>query len=410
MKKVAVIGGGIIGLSSAWYLAKEGHEVVVLDASDMEEGCSYGNAGMVVPSHVLPLAQPGMISQGIRWMFKRKSPFYVHPRLSKELLSWGWQFYRHATKEHVNTSKRALLELSLLSKELYEEHARSGLFEWKDNGLFMLYQTEKTGEEECEAAEIARDLGLEVDFLTANEFQALEQGTTTDLLGAIHYKSDALINPRAFMAFLKADLQQMNVRLYKSTPVSGFQLRGNKVTAIECSNGIVEADEFVLCAGAWTPKLAAQLSIKIRVLPGKGYSFIRERKEGFPALPAILCEGKVAVSPYENTVRFGGTMEITKVGDHRIDMHRVQGITETIRKFYPELSFDNPGASEIWHGFRPCTPTGLPLISKSQTHPNVTIATGHAMMGLSLGPATGKLVSDLIAERKSSIDPGRFGL
>jgi D-amino-acid dehydrogenase len=408
MKKVTIIGGGIIGLSTAWYLAQEGHAVEILEASDMEDGCSYGNAGMVVPSHVLPLAQPGMIAQGMRWMFKRKSPFYVHPRLSRELFAWAWQFYRHANAAHVNRSKKALLKLSVLSKELYQEHARHSDFGWKEPGLFMLYQTEKTGEEEREAGEIARELGLEVDFLSAAQFQQMENGLHTEVLGAVHYKSDGLLNPRAFMEFLKADVQAMGVQIRRGVKVQGFA-RGGQNARILCGDGhTVDADEIVLCAGAWSAKLAAQLGIQVQVLPGKGYSFLRERKEGFPTLPSILCEGKVAVSPYAEHVRFGGTMEITQVRDTRIDLRRVEGITDTVRRFYPEMQFENPEVSEIWYGFRPCTPSGLPLIGRSAAYSNVIVATGHAMMGLSLGPATGKLVSEIVAGRKTSVDLNAF--
>lgn len=408
MKKVAIIGGGVIGLSAAWYLAKEGFEVEVLDASDMEDGCSYGNAGMVVPSHVLPLAQPGMITQGMRWMFKRTSPFYVHPRLSRELFSWGWQFYRHSTKEHVNSSKKALLELSLLSKELYQDHAKKAQLGWKEPGLFMLYQSEKTGEEEREAGEIARELGLEVDFLSAEEFQKMESGSKVNVAGAVHYKSDALLDPRMFMEYLKTELIQMKVRIRARVQVNGFDLSGSKITGLRTNTGLIEADEFVMCAGAWTPELAAQLGIKLRVLPGKGYSFLKERNQEAPTVPSILCEGKVAVSPYESHVRFGGTMEITKVGDHRVDRRRVQGITDTIRRFYTELKFNDPTRQEIWHGFRPCTPTGLPIISRSEKCANLTIAAGHGMMGLSLGPGTGKLVAELVVGKKPTIDLLRF--
>lgn len=410
MKKVVVLGGGVIGLSTAYFLAQEGHSVTVLDSSNMNDGCSYGNAGMVVPSHVLPLAQPGMISQGIRWMFNSKSPFYVKPRLSSELLSWGWQFYKHSTPAHVEKSKTALCSLSLLSKELYQDLAQKADFSWKEEGLLMLFRSEEVGEEEREAGKIAQELGLEVDFLSKQEVSALEPNLSLDVEGAVHYKSDAHLHPGRFMQFLKENVQALGVRVLAETEVLEMRNGGGKVASIRLKNEELSLDELVICAGAWSPKLAAQLGIKLRILPGKGYSFQLDRMGAMPTIPSILCEGKVAVTPYDQTIRFGGTMEITHTGDHRLNPNRIQGIVDTIQQFYPEMDVKMPDLSKVWHGFRPCTPSGLPYIGRSEKFTNVVIASGHAMMGLSLAPATGFLVNEVISGKKPSLDlsPFRF--
>lgn len=411
MKKVSIIGGGIIGLCSAYYLAKEGYEVVVFDKSDMNDGCSYGNAGMIVPSHIIPLAQPGMIAQGIKWMFDSQSPFYVKPRLNIDLMNWGLQFYKHANLKHVEKAMPALCDLSLLSKELYQDLAKeNNSFFYEEKGLLMLYKTDKTAEEIHHEGKLAEDLGLEVDFLSKEEVSNLEKGTATNVIGGVHYKSDAHIYPQKFMQFLKDELGRLNVKIHTQTTVVDFFLKNNIVSEIITDKGNFSTDEVVLATGSWSPHIAKKLNINISILPGKGYSFTLKDQSHKPSIPTILCEGKVAVTPMNNDIRFGGTMEITHTNDTKINQNRVRGILNSINDFYPDLKIEMPKEQDIWFGFRPCTPSGMPIIAKDKRLKNLTVVTGHAMMGLSLAPATGKLVSEIISEKPTSVDTQMFQL
>lgn len=411
MKKVSIIGGGIIGLCSAYYLAKEGYEVVVFDKSDMNDGCSYGNAGMIVPSHIIPLAQPGMIAQGVKWMFDSQSPFYVKPRLNMDLMKWGLQFYKHANLKHVEKAMPALCDLSLLSKELYQDLAqKSNSFFYEEKGLLMLYKTEKTGEEIHHEGILAEKLGLEVDFLSKEEVSKLEKGTVTDVIGGVHYKSDAHVYPQKFMQFIKDELKTLNVKIHANTTVTDFVLLHNSVSEIITDNGTFKTDEVVLATGSWSPHIAKKLNINISILPGKGYSFTLKDQNHKPSIPSILCEGKVAVTPMNNDIRFGGTMEITNTNDTKINQNRLQGIVNSINDFYPELKINMPKEEDTWFGFRPCTPSGMPIITRDKKLKNLTIVTGHAMMGLSLAPATGKIVAEIIAEKPTSVATEMFQL
>lgn len=409
MKKVGIVGGGIIGLCSAYYLAKEGYEVAVFDESAMEDGCSYGNAGMIVPSHIIPLAQPGMIAQGMKWMFDSQSPFYVKPRLNTDLLKWGLQFYKHANKSHVERAMPALRDLSLLSKELYQDFAKeNNSFFYEEKGLLMLYRTDKVEEEMYHEGKEAERLGLEVNYLSRREVEALETGTKTDVIGGVHYKSDAHLYPQKFMKFIKEELVRLKVEVHQHTTVKDFVFEGNKIAKIGTSKGTFAVDEVVLAAGSWSPLLAKKLNIGISILPGKGYSFTLKDKSQKPSIPSILCEGKVAVTPMNNDIRFGGTMEITHTGDTKINENRLRGIVTSINDFYPEMEIEMPKAEETWFGFRPCTPSGMPIITKDKKIVNLTLATGHAMMGLSLAPATGKIVTEIIAGKTTSVDTKMF--
>jgi D-amino-acid dehydrogenase len=409
MKKVSIIGGGIIGLCSAYYLAKEGYEVVIFDKSDMTDGCSYGNAGMIVPSHIIPLAQPGMIAQGMKWMFDSQSPFYVKPRVDMDLMKWGMQFYKHANKQHVEKAMPALCNLSLLSKELYQDFAKeNNSFFYEKKGLLMLYKTDKTAEEIHHEGKLAQCFGLEVDFLSKEEVTKLETGTATDVIGGVHYKSDAHLYPQRFMEFIKEELNRLKVKIYDRTLVKDFVLKNNSITEVITDMGNFETDEVVLASGSWSPELAKKLNINISILPGKGYSFTLNNRIQKPAIPAILCEGKVAVTPMNNDIRFGGTMEITHTNDTKINQNRVRGIVNSINEFYPDLKIEMPAEEDTWFGFRPCTPSGMPIITRDKKIKNLTLSTGHAMMGLSLAPATGKIVSEIISGKATSVNTQMF--
>jgi len=411
MKKVSIIGGGIIGLCSAYYLAKEGFQVSVFDKSDMTDGCSYGNAGMIVPSHIIPLAQPGMIAQGMKWMFDSQSPFYVKPRLSTDLIKWGMQFYKHANKKHVEKAMPALRDLSLLSKELYPDFVKEdNSFFYDEKGLLMLFKTEKTAEEMHHEGKIAENLGLGVNYLSKDDVSQLESGTKTDVIGGIHYTSDAHLYPQKFMQFIKIQLNKLGVTIYKNTDVTDFKISNNIILEVVTSKGNFATDEVVLATGSWSPEIAKKLQTSISLLPGKGYSFTLKERKQKPSIPSILCEGKVAVTPMANDIRFGGTMEITHNNDTKINKNRLQGIINSVNDFYPDLDIEMPKTEDTWCGFRPCTPSGMPIITKSKKITNLTFATGHAMMGLSLAPATGKVVTELISGKPTSVATNMFQL
>lgn len=402
--KVGIIGGGIIGLSAAYYLAQAGHHVSIIDQGNFSEGCSYGNAGMIVPSHIIPLAAPGMISKGIRWMFNSTSPFYVKPRLQGDLLKWGYHFYRSATDEHVAKSAVALKEISLLSKSMYQQLSKELPFDFgfHERGLLMLYQTKETEHEESETAALANRHGIEAHVISAAEVQKLEPEVKVSVRGGVYFPGDAHITPQSLVIQLVEFLKSKSVAFNSTTTVTDFTLEEGRIRKVHTSNGDLEFDEVVLATGSWSGLVASKLHLNLPMQAGKGYSFTLQNVEKNVRIPSIFLEARVAVTPMDNTLRFGGTMEITGI-DHSISMNRVKGIVDSIPRYYPDMKVNMPTQQEIWHGLRPCSPDGLPYIGRSKKIRNLTLATGHSMMGLSLGPGTGKLVSEIIDFKQTSI-------
>ena len=401
-RKVVIVGGGVIGMFTAYYLTEEGFDVTIIDKGDMRDNCSLGNAGMLVPSHIVPLASPGIIGKGLRWLMSSTSPFYIHPRLDRRLLQWCLLFYKVATPQHVTRSIPYLKNLNLLSKGLYqgiaEQHPEIGL---EEKGLLMLYKTPEGAHEEKEFALLARQHGLEAEVLSPMDLKSLEPNVELDVIGGVLFPGDAHLNPAELASFLFRHLQSKGVNMVSHLQVLDFVTSGKKVTAVVTEKGDIAADYLIVCAGSWSGEVARKLHLNLPMLGGKGYSFLIDNE---PAIlrPTILTEERVAVTPYGDKVRFGGTMEITPANTH-INMNRVRGIHSAISRYYANFQCKLPKQEEVWSGLRPCSPDGLPYIGSTQKWNNVLFGTGHSMMGVSLAPSTGKVLTEMLVNRKESV-------
>ena len=409
MKHCVIIGGGIIGLSTAYYLQKEGHKVTIIDKSNFSGGASYVNAGYITPSHIISLAAPGIITKGLKWMLDSASPFYVKPRLDMDFLKWGLAFKRSATKKKVERSIPIIKDINVFSRELYAEMKASGDFDfhYEHKGLLMAYKDDKVGAEEWEVGEKAIKLGMKVENLSAQQVAEMQPKANLDVKGAIYFHSDAHMTPHDFMRQKLAYLKSVGVEILGEEEVIDIELGEDvSISRIKTNKRELEADEVVLAAGSWSPLLTKKLGIKIPVQAGKGYRINVERETNI-TIPTILCEAKVAVTPMDGFTRFAGTMEIAGI-NHKINPVRVNAIATAAQNYYKGLTIEQQEKDSAECGLRPCTPDGLPFIGRSSRCKNLTIATGHAMMGWSLGPATGKLVAEIIDDKKTSLDLSPF--
>ena len=408
-KKVIVIGGGIIGYCTAWYLTGSGHEVTILERSRADDSPSYNNAGMVVPSHFIPLASPGIIKKGLVWMLRTDSPFYIKPRLDASLIRWCWQFYRHANSRHVRRAAPLLAEMNQLSRCLFQE-ITDGLdarVNFKSAGLLMLYATHKGEEEEKETAKVAASLGIEAKNLNNSELNELDSNISYKAKGAVYYPGDAFLDPAAFMKSLEINLKSRGVEIMKGMAVRDFIYENRKIHSVLAGDRFFEADEFVLAAGIDSADLAKKAGLDIPMQGGKGYSVTIDNPGKMPGICSILTEARVAVTPMGNKLRLAGTMEFAGK-DVSVNRKRVEGYLKSVAQYIPDISYGILKDKTVWAGLRPCSPDGLPYIGRFNRYPNLIAATGHAMMGLSLGPVTGLIVTDLVNNKMPSIPVRRL--
>lgn len=395
--RVVIIGAGVIGLCTAYYALKRGFAVTVIERELAGgDNCSVGNAGMIVPSHFTPLAAPGMLAKGLRWMMNPESPFFVRPQLDPELMRWGWLFYQNSTERHVAASRELLRDLNLESRRLFGELQADGDFGLVRRGLLMLCKSSKGLAEEAEVAEAAREIGLGAEVLDPKAIALLDPGVTMDVAGAVFFPEDCHLDPARFMVSMRQRVLALGGAIESGVSIETIQMHGGEVTAVSGNGRSFAGGKFVVAGGSWSADLLKTIGLKLPLQAGKGYSLTLSSPPELPQLCSIFAEAKVAITPMDSSLRFGGTMEI---GGQRLSINRarVHGIVKSVHSYFPKFSENDFAGVQPWAGLRPVSPDGIPYLGKVAGFPNLIAATGHAMMGLSLGPVSGRLVTDLLA-------------
>ena len=404
-KKVIVIGAGIVGLSTAYYLHQKGVEVTVIDNTNGNDNCSFGNAGYVSPSHLIPLASPGIINQGMRWMLNPESPFYIKPRLNRDLIKWGLLFKKASTTKRVNAGAEVLYELTVKSQQLYEDILSAESIEagYQKPGLLMVCKTKEALHHEEELVRMAQNFGLEAEVLSQAETEKMDPNVQYDTVGSVYFGCDGWMTPQLFMKDFKERLIQAGIDIQYNTELQTIQHNGQKIESIETKYSELQADDYVIAAGAWSPQIMKQLKVDIPLQAGKGYSLMLPRPTVMPKLPSILTEAKIATTPMVGGLRFAGTMEIAGT-QLNINPRRVEGIIKGVKEFMPQFRDTDFSNIKPWAGLRPCTPDGLPYIGRSKRYNNLLVGTGHAMLGWTLGPITGQMLTHEILGEKPAVD------
>lgn len=412
---IVIIGGGAIGLCTAYYLLQHGIKSTVIDKGEMGHGSSLHNAGYISPSHFVPLAAPGIIAQGLKWMLDPVSPFYVKPKFDSKFISWAWKFRKSCSQENVERAAPLLRDMSHASSLLFEEMAsHDGMsFDFMKKGLLILFRTERGRVAQLEEAELAHRFGVGALFMEKSDVQALVPEIEIKASGGLYFPHDRHITPAKFVAHLVRYLEANGVRLMKATEVTGFVTSGRKIESVKTAAGDIAADEIVLAGGAWSAQMARSLGIALPVQPGKGYSVTIHRPDRKPLIPMIFSEARVAITPMGDTMRFAGTMEIAGL-DLSITQRRVDAILDSVPHYIGGFSQEDFKDGEVWAGLRPVSPDGVPFIGRFKRYPNLIAATGHAMIGITLAPVTGSIVADMIRGESPDfdmrlLDPDRFG-
>lgn len=400
-KDVLIIGGGIIGLATAWYLRDSGLSVTVLEADKPGSGASAGNAGMIVPSHFVPFATPGMILQGLRWLLRPDSPFYIRPRLDPDLLRWLWLFNKASTAGQAEAGMPVLRDLHLASLREYFHLAQTLGLDLRQQGILMLYNSQEGEHEARELFRKGQEVAVEVRLLDREEANTLDPNLHCQARGAAYFPQDSHLIPAGLVEKMAAALAENGTTLHTGIRVKRLsRVRGG--IEVETNRNTYRAARVVLAAGAWSGSLAAQLGLRMPLEGGKGYSMDIDPGNRQISVPLLLAEARVAITPMASQLRFAGTLELCGT-DRRIRRKRVEGIARSASRYLPQFPAEEILQGEVWQGLRPCSPDGFPYIGSFAGCPEVFAATGHGMLGVSLGPITGKLLAEAILEQPMSL-------
>jgi D-amino-acid dehydrogenase len=409
---VIVIGGGIIGVSVAYYTALAGAEVVLLEKGEIGAGSSSGNAGLVVPSFFEPLPGPGVIGEGLRHVFDHEGFFGIKPRLDPFLLQWIVRFVRFCTHKHVDYATGILIGLNRESIQAHQELARLGgaEYDFGQRGLLFVFADSKRLADAQKKASRAMAAGLSAQILSRYEVRDLEPTLGANVIGGIYYPSDAGLQPTLFLNWLTRQAEARGAKIMNQTEVYGFRVRRGGVSKVLTTKGELKARQIVLAAGAWLGQLGRHLGVRLPIEGGKGISLTFSHPVQNVRQPMILDECHAAVSPFSEALRIAGVLELAGL-DLTLHPSRIRGLHQAVSRYLPMVQRLKPG--EIWRGLRPCVPDGLPFLGRLQTLANVIVAGGHDTKGVSLGPLTGKYVAQLLGgeslgDYEKPLDPNRF--
>ena len=404
-----VVGGGVIGIACAHYLTRAGYQVTVMDRASIGGACSHANCGYVCPSHILPLTVPSAIPMALKSLLKPRSPFKVKFSLSPNYVSWMLQFAKRC-RERVALAAghhlKAILDASLVEyKNLIADQQVD--CEWRESGLLHVFQNQNAldafarendwvqSEYQCGAKRIA-----------ANELPGLDTTLRSDLAGGFLHEHDASLRPDLLNQSWRSKLESEGVRFLENCDLQNIvRDASGKVKYLNTSQGQQIADVFVFALGAWSERFGRELGFKLPIQPGKGYSVTLEKPDVSPTLPMLFPEKKIGISPFANGFRIGSMMEFVGF-DQAIPEYRIQQLKDSVKPFF---NFQlNDTEQERWHGYRPMTYDTLPVIGQAPGIENGFVATGHSMLGVSMAPATGRLIAEMVTKQPTHIDAQAF--
>lgn len=402
-----IVGGGIIGVAIADALAEAGASVTVIDKGGIGRGCSEGNAGWVTPCFAMPLPRPGLMLTAARWMMDPGSPFYVSPKPTPAMVRWMARFGRSMSKARFAAGTEALVGLSTYSLDAYgsADATLDGGIGLQRRGLLMLALTENGLESARADATMLDRLGVPGETLDPGGARRLEPALEGRFAGAVYYPNEAHLEPLNAVQAIADRAGRAGAVFLDGVEAFDFTVEAGRVTGVSTTQGPIRAGEVILATGSWSAPLARRLGLTLPLLGGKGYSMMVRPPRPHPRIPMMVLERKVAITPYGEELRLAGTLELVD-GDDSISARRVASIREGAEAVLALR--DVPAADRVWRGLRPCTPDGLPIIGRVPGFANLSVATGHQMLGIQTGPATGRLMADLLLDRIPAFDPAPF--
>ncbi len=413
--RVLVVGAGVIGVCAAWYLAGRGARVLLLERGEVSSGASEGNAGTISPGHP-PINRPGRVAQALRSLTRPLSPLYIAPRWDPALFRWLRSFARHCTEGHLESGMAALAPLGLATPDLFDEILEVAAIEcdYRRSGYLEVFRSEPGLAAGAAEMELIARHGFATERLAGGEIREREPAFGAAVRGGWFHPEGSTCNPGRFVRGLAAACRRNGVEIRTATPVARILVEGRRATGVVTREGErVEADAVLVTTGAYGGGLLESLGCGLPVQPAKGYHQDRSPdRGGTPPLAnaCLLGEGSVFCTPMDGFVRFAGTLEFSGL-NHDVRRPRLDQLARAAALYMDGIGPATP--LDEWVGLRPCTPDGLPAIGALPVADNLYVATGHGMLGLTLGPVTGKLIAERMLRGESSLplgpfDPARF--
>ncbi len=403
-QNVVIVGGGVIGATTAYYLLEKGFSVSIVEKETFGCGASHGNCGLIVPTHVLPLNTPGNLVKGLRWMLKKDAPLFIKPGLNPDLFKWLLKFAGHCTHRHMFDAASgcaAMIHGAIddYAAMLEKENLRC---DWEHRGVLHLFNSPTAFKKHQSHDALIRQFTFGARPLGRDALVRLEPAVGEGVVGAWFDEAVAHLRPDTLMAELKRVLSNKGVTVVEGTEVKSFRVENGRAVAAETDRGSMDGAFFVVATGAWTPFLGRALGCHIPIQPGKGYSVTLDRPPSCPTRPCFFEEAGMVATPWNSGLRLGGTMEFSGY-DPLLNRPRLRALYRGARRYLGSPVQD--GVQEEWCGWRPMTHDGLPVIDTPPGLGNLVVAAGHNTLGLTMAQATGKLVADIFSGDTPHIDP-----
>lgn len=406
--KVLVLGSGITGVTSAWYLAEQGHEVVVIDRQpDAAEETSFANAGQLSFGMSSPWAAPGIPLKAIKWMFQSHAPFKVRPSLNPAQWQFMLSMLANCNEKSYNINKSRMVRVSE-----YSRHCINALqeqlvlpFEQRKQGLLQVFRTQKQIDDAAKDIKVLKAFDVPHAMLNVEQCIANEPALARvkdKLVGGLHFPEDQTGDCNIFTKSLRKKCEEKGVNFKFNTDIEALLKEGDTIMGVKTSNGIETGDQVLVCMGSYSPFLLNPLGIRLPVYPIKGYSLTIDVKDDADAPQSTIMDEtyKVAITRFDKRIRAAGTAELADFNDD-MPKARLATITDSVTSLFPQGG--DMSTVEYWTGFRPATPDGTPIIGATP-YKNLWLNTGHGTLGWTMGPGSGKLIADLISGNEPEID------